>query len=206
MRFRDMPEGLRRVRPPRALAGEIAGGVAAFVLPLSAVLYYLTIPDGPWEVVVGFDVAVAAVAAAAWRRYLGTGFWVSREGIAERGFLWKGAYVPREEIGSIIVVESYYRGGNARAQLFVCDDEGRQLMRMRGEFWPVEQMRAVATALDIPTTTSSDEFSRDELLDEYPGLLYWFERRILLVPAITVTLIVLVGVLGGALVYAFTGG
>lgn len=182
MRFRDRPADLRRLRPRRSLFWQALSGVLAFLVPISAVLYFLTVPNGPWILVIGLQLVVIAAFLGSYISYRHVGFWVGSSGIAERGFFGLSRYVPRGEIGSIVLVNTYRSGGQETVpQLFICDSYGSQLLRMRGQFWSMGSMNEVRDALDLPITVLSDDLTAAELLEDHPGLLYWFERHPLII-------------------------
>ena len=184
MRFRDRVSGFRRLRPLRSLFWQGLAGTLAFLVPTAAVLLFLTVPNGPWHLVIVLIAIVIAAFLASYASYRTLGFWVGPTGIAERGFFGLRRYVPRENIGSILLVNTFAGAQtDSVPQLFVCDEAGRQLLRMRGQFWSLASMEEVAEALDIPLTYVSDEVSKTELLDTHPGLLYWFERHPLTIAA-----------------------
>jgi len=196
MRVRDLPDDALRLRPNQSLFWQGVTGVLAFIVPISTVLYFLTVPDGPWMSVLASQVAVVVIFALAVISYRSTGFWVSRSGLSERGFFGRWTYVPLEKIDLILLANTYRGSGSDTApQLFICDKDGKQLLRMRGQFWSVENMRLVGEILDVPITELGESVSTSELLDSHPGLLYWFEKR-----PLVVALAVLVGVVvAGAL-------
>ena len=178
MRIRDLPDDAQRLSPNRSLFWQGVSGVLAFLVPISTVLYFLTVPDGPWHGVLVSQIVVVAVFVLAVISYRSTGFWVSRSGISERGFFGRWSYVPVESIVMILLANTYRGSGSDTApQLFVCDADGKQILRMRGQFWSVENMRIVSETLDIPLTELGESVSTSELLDSHPGLLYWFERH-----------------------------
>ncbi|CAN5351578.1 hypothetical protein BH11ACT2_BH11ACT2_03200 [soil metagenome] len=202
MRFRDRPADLRRLRPRRSLFWQASAAALAFLAPVSGALYYLTIPDGPWLLVLALQVLLIATFFASYLSYISLGFWVGPSGIAERGFFGLSKYVPREQIGSIVLVNTYRPGGTeTRAQLFICDNAGMQLLRMRGQFWSMAPMLAVSDALDIPLTELTDDVTRAELLEEHPGLLYWFERHPVIIGIVGVAALAAAAIVG-ALLYS----
>jgi len=171
-------------------------GTLAFLVPISTVLYFLTVPDGPWQGVLISQVIVVVAFGLAVISYRSTGFWVSSTGISERGFFGQWSYVPVEQIDMILLANTYRgSGSDTAAQLFVCDADGRQLLRMRGQFWSVENMHIVSETLDIPITELGESVSTSELLDSHPGLLYWFEKHPIVI-AIAVVLAVAVAAAG----------
>lgn len=200
MRFRDRPADLRRLRPRRSLFWQALGATIAFLTPVSAALYYLTVPNGPWGLVLALQLLLIVTVVASYLSYLVLGFWVGPSGIAERGFFGLTRFVPREDIGSIVLVTSLRAGvTETRSQLFVCDASGSQLLRMRGQFWSMARMQAVSDALDIPLSELTDEVTRAELLEDHPGLLYWFERHPVIIAIVAVAVLAAAALVSGLL-------
>jgi hypothetical protein len=187
-----------RVLPMRRLLHQGLAASLAFLVPSFGALYFLTVPDGAWPVVTVVTVVVALVLLLACWTYLRVAIWVSPRGITERGFFGSLTSVPVEEIGSVVLAHTFHGGGADTApQLFVCDERGNQLVRMRGQFWSLESMTAVADGLGIQPTDLGEPLSNRELLEQYPGLLYWFERR----PYLAVAAFAGSVLVGGSLVY-----
>jgi hypothetical protein len=152
-----------------------------FMTPVFVVLYELTVPNGPWRLVLAVQVIAMGAMALASIRFFATGIWVDPTELRERGFFGRTTHLPVAEIGSLISAETFAGSGEETSpQLFVCDHDGKQLVRMRGQFWSRENMEIVIATLDVPHTTLDDAVSRGELQASHPGLLYWFERRPLL--------------------------
>jgi hypothetical protein len=182
---RRPPRGARRLRPHSWLFRQGLGATLAFLLPVFGVLYFLTVPDGPWIVVVATQVATAGLLVFASTLFFRTGVWVDGASITERGFVGGLVTVPVEAIGSIVVVHTYHGGGaDTLPQLFVCDHEGGQLLRLRGQFWSVDNMNIVRETLGVPVVELNQAVSSRELVERYPGLLRWFERRPVLAGAV----------------------
>lgn len=169
------------LRPQSSLFRQGLVASLVFMTPVFVVLYELTAPTGPWRLVLAVQVIAMGVVALASIRFFATGIWVDTTGLRERGFFGRMTIVKVAEIGSLISAETF-AGSDAEAspQLFVCDHEGRLLVRLRGQFWSRENMDVVIATLDVPHTTLQDALSRSELQESHPGLLYWFERRPLL--------------------------
>lgn len=166
------------LRPQSSLFRQGLVASLVFMTPVFVVLYELTVPNGPWRLVLAVQVIAMGAVTLASIRFFATGIWVDSMGLRERGFFGRTTFVPIAEIGSLISAETF-SGTEAEAspQLFLCDHEGRQLVRMRGQFWSRENMNVVIATLDVPHTTLEDAVSRRELQTSHPGLLYWFERR-----------------------------
>ena len=189
----------RVLMPRRSLYRQALLATLAFLGPVLIVLYWITIPDGPWVVVlVTHLIASAAFAVASWS-FFAVAVWVHPTGIAERGFFGSRTHFERDEIDSIMLVRTFAGGSPTETmpQLFVCGPNGEQLVRMRGAFWTDEAMEAVSEELDIPITEFSESVTSAELLEEYPHLLYWFERRPVLAAAVFSASVVV----GGGIIY-----
>jgi len=152
--------------------------VLVFMTPVFVALYVLTIPDGAWRLVVAIQILATVIVTIASTLFFLAGVWVSPEGLRERGYFGRVSYVPVQDMASIILAETFTGvSTEATLQLFVCDPRGKQLVRLRGQFWSKESMDVVVATLNVPLKTLDNTLSHKELQTEYPGLLYWFERR-----------------------------
>lgn len=169
---------MRLLRPYPALFRQGLIACIAFLTPVFVVLYWITVPSGPWRVVVGVQAVATAIVSLAAYAYFGTAIWVAPGEISERGFFGRRTRFERESIGSVILTHTY-SGPDLTPipQLFVCGHDGKQLVRMRGQFWSRESMDAVVSALGVPVTINDDPVSLADLRRDSPNLLYWFERR-----------------------------
>ena len=194
----DLSE-FRILLPRRSLFRQALLATLAFLGPVLIVLYWITIPDGPWVVVLVTHLIASLLFAIASWAYFATAVWVHPTGIAERGFFGGRTYFPRERIESIMLVRTFAGGdpNETMPQLFVCGPGGEQLVRLRGAFWTDESMDAVSEELDIPITEFSESVTAAELLEEYPGLLYWFERR----PVLAAAAFSAAVVIGGCIIF-----
>jgi hypothetical protein len=188
-----------RLRPQSSLLPRGIAAVLAFFVPSFGVLFFLTVPNGPWQVVLAAAVVVVGLFAYSIFSYTRLGVWVTPESIAERGYFSITKHYTIDELGSMVLVDTY-RGSLADAvpQLFVCDPAGKQLIRLRGQFWSRESMQLIASTLDVPLTELDRPLQNKELRALYPGLLYWFERR----PVLTALVFGSIFLVAGALLYA----
>jgi len=188
-----------RLRPYRHLLWRGIGAILAFAVPVFGALLYLTIPDGPWIVVLACEAAALLLLALAVYRYLRIGIWVDAAGIAERGFFFSHPRIPLAQLGSIVSASTFPSGGvDTVHQLFVRGLDGRQRVRLRGQFWSREAMATVIATLDVPLVEIDYPISHRDLEARYPGLLYWFERR----PVLATSLFAGLLVLGGLALYS----
>ncbi len=175
-----------RLRPHPYLLRRGWGTALAFFVPASCALYFLTIPNGPWLVVVIGQLAFMGVIALAWRAFRRVAIWVGPTTITEQGFFTR-THLEKSQLSEAIYVNTFHGGWiDTVPQLFLCDHDGKQVLRMRGQFWSHESMLKVASTLELPFTEISRDVSTAELRAAYPGLLYWFERRPVLAVGIAV--------------------
>ncbi|WP_188510443.1 hypothetical protein [Conyzicola nivalis] len=193
-RLRRPPQGYRKLRPHPWLFRQGLVATLAFLVPTFGVLYFLTVPDGPWPVVVATQVVASVAIVLACRSYFRVGVWIDRRGIAERGLLGRTTTMQTADVGSIVLVRTFEGGGAETVpQLFVCDHDGNQVIRLRGQFWSESDMRIVCDELDVTVTELNESVTPRELLERYPGLLYWFERRPVLAAALFSAAVLVVG-------------
>jgi hypothetical protein len=188
-----------RVRPYSSLFRQGLISSLIFMTTVFVVLYFLTVPDGPWALVVGVQAIVTVAISLAAVGYFSATIWVSRSEIVERGFFGGRHRFTVGSIDSIVLANTASSGGEVIRQLFVRDAEGRQLVRMRGQFWSPESFDLVIRTLDVPVVKIEDVTTIRELRDQFPGLLFWFERhpvRAIIVMAVSTVAI-------GAGVYIF---
>jgi len=149
----------------------------ALTAPVFAVLYWLTIPHRLWLFVLAAHLLVMALSALIGWGYAVASIRVSPEGLYERGFFGHKRYYPVNEIGSILLLETYRDSAlDSQPQLFVCGNDGRTLLRMRGAFWQRTDMDLLIGILDVPVHVVDGTFTMSELRRTRPELLYWFER------------------------------
>jgi hypothetical protein len=191
------------LRPINALFSRGLTAILAFSVPTFTVLYILAVPDGSWPVVLIANLVVVAGLCFAVVSHRRLGVWVARDSIAERGFFGIRREIGIEQIGSIVRATLYLSGGAETApQLFVCDLEGRQVIRLRGQFWSQSSMDVVSATLDVPTIVIEHARTVRELHEAHPGLLYWFERRTVLAGVLFTAALALGGLGLYALMYS----
>jgi len=195
---RRVPEGYQHLRPKPRLFRQAIAALLAFAIPAFGVVYFVTIPLGSWLPVLVAQALVSALFLLATWSFFRVGIWVHSDGIVERGFFGLVTRIGSERIGSTVLVHAFY-GGDADTvpQFFVRDHEGRQVVRMRGQFWSPESIAAVRDTLGVPTSEQVEGMSTRDISLRYPGLLYWFERR----PVLALSGLGLALLCGGAIAY-----
>jgi len=149
----------------------------ALLTPVFVTLYFLTLPNGPWLVVLVSQLIATVIVGFGIGSYYWTRIWLAPGLIEERGFFGRRTRFELADIGSVLFVETYTGHATERTpQLFVRGHGGEQLVRMRGQFWSRESMEIVAERLGAPVTRTDEALSIAELRRDYPGTLYWFER------------------------------
>jgi hypothetical protein len=184
-----------RLRPHSRLISQGLIATVAFLAPVFLVLYYLTTPDGPWWGVVFLQLVASAIVGIAASRFFLAGIWVDPTGISERGFFRRMTRFEAADVGSMVSATMVDASGPLGSpQLFVCDHEGRQLVRMRGRFWSLAAMDTVTRTLNATHVRLDDPMSTREIHERFPGVGYWFERRPVLAALIFVATIVATGI------------
>ncbi|GAA1055268.1 hypothetical protein GCM10017608_30930 [Agromyces luteolus] len=154
--------------------------LVALLVPVILTVAWLVSPLG--SAAVGLTAAVvvvlAALGVAAYLGYQRTEVAVSPHGIVERGFLGRIHSVARRDMAGVLRIETY-RGDTLETvqQLFVVDDDGDCLFRMRGTFWDDRSLDVIAGILDLEETVRTEPVTLTELRESDPHLLYWFEGR-----------------------------
>lgn len=166
------------LRPRRQVFTQSGLAVIALMLPVIAVLYWLTIPAGSWFIVTLALLIVLVVIGYFVVIYRQAGILVSPAGVRESGFLGLRRPILQEEIKSLLLV-SIYRGLtlDAEEQLFVIGMDGTTLLRMRARYWDHDDIRRLVDLLDAPATVISEPQTLDEFGSKHSALLFWFERR-----------------------------
>ncbi|HSP52537.1 MAG TPA: hypothetical protein VLO00_06555 [Cryobacterium sp.] len=153
--------------------------VLALVAPISAVLFWLSIPNGTWRPVAIGQVVLLSICAIAYLAYSRTIIRVDSEGISERGFLGRVTNSSADEIGNVVLLDLYQSGAlDTQPQLFVTGTDGRLLVRMRGQYYSRGAMETVVEQLGVPVVRVPEPMTLQDLNRVRPELLYWFERRL----------------------------
>ena len=191
-----------RLRPNSSIFRQGLLASIVFMTIVFVVLYFLTIPDGPWQLVLGMQVVISlAVTFATWGYFSAT-IWVSPDEISERGFFGRRQRFPVASVDSIVLATISGSGGELQRQLFVRDAAGRLQVRMRGQFWPPEALDTVVRTLKVPVVRIEEVTTIAELRRQYPDLLFWFERH----PRIAIGVTAATALVIGIVIFAFLRG
>lgn len=167
---------VQRLRPIPSVFRQGILACVVFMIPVFVVLYSMSVPGGPWPVVLLAQIVISAAILISTWRFFSLGIWVSPDSITERGFFRLHREFHRSEIGSIVFANAL-SGREVHPQLFVRGPSGALLVRMRGQFWTRESMDTVLETLDVPVELIEDPVTVAELRDSIPSGLYWFERH-----------------------------
>lgn len=166
----------RLLRPVAQLHGQTRLVTAALLIPVFAAVFWFTIPRGTWPRVLVALVVVTVVYALASYLLSRVSIRISHDCVSERGFFTTNR-VASKRIESVLIL-TVYRGQSLETveQLFLLDTTGDALLRMRGQFWSVDSIEALASAFDVPVRRVEEPITRAALRRDYAPILYWFER------------------------------
>lgn len=190
--------GLTRIRPNSSLFRQGLISAVIFVTTVFVVLYALTIPNGPWPLVLGIQVILMLALTGASVGYFNATIWVGPQLIIERGFFGFTRRYGADQIDSVLLVTTISAGGESLRQLFVRDAGDHHLVRMRGQFWSNESFDEVVRILDVPVVSLGEATTIRDLRTLHPNLLFWFERH----PARAIAAIAGCAVVMGAALFA----
>lgn len=165
------------LRPSRTFLRQGLFALALGSTLIAAVLYWLTIPNGVWQIVLTVHVCLVVMTAVIARQFLRVRIALTPDGVIKREFTGGSASVQRNRARSVLIIDIYQNhSAETLPHLFVADAEGLLLLRMRGHYWLPEHMERVATHLAVPVQRPRQPVSMAEFYAASPDLLYWFER------------------------------
>lgn len=166
----------RILRPVAQLHGQTRLVAAALLIPVFTAVFWFAIPRGTWPRVLVALIVVTAFYAVASYLLSRVSMRIGHDYVSERGFFTTNR-VSSKRIESVLVVTAYSgQSLETVPQLFLLDTNGDALVRMRGQFWSVDSIEAMASAFDVPVRRIDEPVTRAELRRDYAPLLYWFER------------------------------
>ena len=178
-----------RIVPRRSLLVSALVSTLAVVLPVSALFFWFAIPRGQAIFVVLALGIIIVAAFGVLLRQLCVDTVITATELRGRGIFSPMVRVPLDRIASVTLVPSYVgQAPEPVTQLLVRDADGHRLFRLRGNYWHPGDLRKVASALPVATTTVSEPMTLPEFYAAYPGSAYWFENK----PWVTVALFAVV--------------
>lgn len=150
----------------------------ALFAPILAVMYWLTIPQGTWPVVLLAQTVLLAltglVLAAAARRTLCVG----ETGLSRTGPFGRTVTYSVGLIDRVLLVEMYRLDEtDTEPYLVVVDHDGHALLRMRSQIYSRDAMNTVIEELGAPVERIPQPVTLADLNRRRPHLLAWFEWR-----------------------------
>jgi hypothetical protein len=165
------------LRPARTFLRQGLFALALGSTLTAAVLYWLTVPNGVWQIVLTVHVGLVVMTAVIARQFLRVRIALTPDGVIKREFNGESSRVHRNSARLVLIIDIYLNhSAETLPHLFVADAEGRLLLRMRGQYWPREHMERVATHFAVPVQRPRQPVSMAEFYAASPELLYWFER------------------------------
>jgi hypothetical protein len=190
-----------RIVPRRSLLVSALVSTLAVVLPVSALFFWFAIPRGQGIFVVLALAIVIVAALGVLLRQLCVDTVVTPTELRGRGIFSPMVRVPLDRIASVILVPSYVgQASEPVTQLLVQDADGHRLFRLRGNYWHPGDLRKVASALPVATTSVAEPMTLPEFYAAYPGSAYWFENKPWVTAALfAVVVVVCVGIAVGVM-------
>jgi hypothetical protein len=197
-----MPSGISRtethvrVKPIEALGRTALLSGLFSLLPIFAVLGYLTHRSSALPVVVCIEVVVAVLFATVYIRFRLVFTAVSRTQFIKRRLLLPRVTVDRSRIDRLLVNRVFRSdSGEALLQLLGVDASGGRLFGMNALFWSDDDIDGVIAALDVRTVVNPTPMSRREYYRAFPMARGWYHTRpavVIVALAVAILLILIV--------------
>ncbi len=147
-------------------------------VPVFGVLLFFGMQNGSWPLSAGGALLTAGFCILLYRRYRLTFIGVTASTVEERGYWGTRTSFVRSDVATVVLATTYSRSSpEPLPQLVIRDSDGIRILRMRGNFWSVEAMRSVISAMDVTPILPAEVMSSEEFFTRFPGAAYWFERR-----------------------------
>lgn len=167
-----------RVWPQKGL---VRSGIMTLIivpLPLIGVLIFLRLPAGALPAAAATVFVCLAIGFWTLTLFKGTSIGITADAIEEVGFFGQKIVSLKEDIGSVVLVHTYYGElAETHPQLIVRNRDDQRMLRMRGTFWTEESMRTVANELGVTLDEPPTPMTARQMFSRYPGTAYWFEDR-----------------------------
>jgi hypothetical protein len=165
------------VRPKRALLrnGLLALGIGG--IPLFGVMIWLGAIHGTLVLAIGAVVLTVFVAAVVAWRYTELVIGVEDGFVREVGFT-SVHELPVASVARIVIAETDQSSSpETVSQLIALGHDGQRAFRMRGLYWSIESMHAVADAIGAPLAIDTTPMNPKQFHAKYSGAAYWYEGR-----------------------------
>jgi len=165
------------VHPFKRLLWQTVLAVVLLCAPIVAAALFLTVPDGPWPVVLVFLAVVVLALVLMFVQFARVRITASSETLTEHTILGKTVVIPMSTIAKVVMLEMHRSmASESRLQLFVLNNDDEWILRMRGEYWSRDDIELIASRITVPIERQSKPVTLSELQQTRPGMLYWFER------------------------------
>jgi hypothetical protein len=169
---------LVRLTPKRGMLRGVVWSILLVTVPVLGVLFFLGLGNGSWPIALAGFVLSAGLCLIGYSLYRSTFIGVTTTTIEERGFWGGTTSARRADVASIVLAKTYTAAApDPVPQLIVRSTEGSRMLRMRGIYWTLDDMRSVVVALDASPSLPIETMTTEEFFTRYPGSAYWFERR-----------------------------
>lgn len=172
-----MTDAAISIRPRDALLrnGLISSVVAG--VPLFGVLFWVAFDNGTWGSVFVVLFIFLLFVFIGVLRFHAAYVTVTETTITKQAFA-KLTVVDRKKVANVLIAHTYRNGSSETIpQLVARAADGSTLLRMRGVYWTLEGMLAVADALGVPVFTENDPLTLDEFYEIVPDAPYWYEGK-----------------------------
>lgn len=167
-----------RARPRDILLRNALLSFVLILLPLFGALYFLGVSAGTWPIVILLQLLFTVVAVAAYISFRFTFVGVKDGTLAMRGFFSARHVVRLSDIHSVVLAETYRtHATDTTHQLLLRGKDNAALLRFRGTFWSLKDMRSLAAFAERPLEHITDPMTSQEFFATYPGSAFWFEDR-----------------------------
>ena len=169
---------LLRLTPKKGMLRGVVWSILLVTVPVLGALFFLGLGNGSWPIALAGLVLSVGLCLIGFSLYRSTFIGVATTTIEERGFWGGKSSSPRAEIASIVLAKIYTAAApDPLPQLIVRTAEGSRMLRMRGIYWTLDDMRSVVVALDASPSLPIETMTAEEFFTRYPGSAYWFEER-----------------------------
>lgn len=194
-----MPSGIDRtetelhVTPIQALGRTALLSGAFSLLPVFAVVTYLTHPTGSWPLVFGVEALVTLVFFTVYVRFRRVFIAVTRTHFIKRRMLLPAVAVERSRIDRVLL-HRVYRSSSTEAltRVLGVDSLGRRVLGVNGLFWSEADIHRVIEALGVQATIDALPLSSADYYRAFPVARGWYLSRPFVVAVTVVVAILLV--------------